>query len=178
MAIVRRQDAARSTATDSVRSGLSIGELVSRVREAGLFRIPLDVDAVAEMLGVEVSREVMEDDISGYLEFRSGQWIAGVNALHHRNRQRFTMAHEIAHFCLHRHAEPRFVDQTFARRSGMSDPMEIEADRFAAELLIPTEELKAFISSGVTSLQDLAEAFGVSTLAMRFRVKSLGYGVK
>ncbi|MGO4221853.1 ImmA/IrrE family metallo-endopeptidase [Lysobacter sp. TAF61] len=156
----------------------SLESLHARLRRSGLLSVPLNVHVVAEFLGLEVSEEVMDDDISGFLEYRSGRWVVGVNSLHHSNRQRFTIAHEIAHYILHRDHEQSFVDQTFARRSDSPDRMERDADRFAAELLMPESEVRKLIDGGCTSLQELAAKFKVSALAMRFRVQSMSYQVR
>lgn len=156
----------------------SLARLVGALDAAGLYMVPIRVLDAAEMLGLEVVEELMDDDISGYLEFKNGRWIVGVNALHHKNRQRFTIAHEIAHYVLHRDRGTNFVDQTFARREGGRTQMESEADMFAAELLMPAAHLRKQIDGGVTSLEELADVFQVSTLAMRYRVRNLGYTVK
>jgi Zn-dependent peptidase ImmA (M78 family) len=156
----------------------TLHSLVTELKNVELYDFPLNVDRVAEYLGLEVTEELMDGDISGYLEFKAGQWVVGLNALHHRNRQRFTLAHELAHFVLHRNERSSFVDQTFARREGAGDPVETQADRFAADLLMPEDQVRALVSQGVTSLKDLAARFQVSQLAMRYRVKNLGFQVK
>jgi len=177
MAIVRKK-ALIGRSINTVVDDRDLSSLVSELQGVGLYEVPLNVDRVAEYLGLEVVEELMEDDISGYLEFKSGQWVAGLNALHHRNRQRFTLAHELAHFVLHRNERASFVDHTFTRREGMADPVESEADRFAAELLMPEVAVRSFVREGLTNLTKLAEKFQVSLLAMRYRVKNLGFQVK
>jgi Zn-dependent peptidase ImmA (M78 family) len=150
-----------------------------RLTEAGLLVVPVNILAVAEFLGLEVVEEPMDDDLSGYLEKRSGTWVIGVNSLHHRNRKRFTVAHEIAHFVLHSAVKDSFHDQTFARRNGGDgvNDMEREADKFAANLLMPEADVRRLVASGITTLSGLSEHFGVSALAMKYRVQNLGYHV-
>ena len=79
--------------------------------------------------------------------------IIGVNSHHHVNRRRFTVAHELGHLILHRkalagrvHVDRRFpvLMRDSAAASGL-DPREIEANQFAAELLMPTPLLLAEI---------------------------------
>jgi Zn-dependent peptidase ImmA (M78 family) len=156
----------------------SLDDLCKRLEKAELFGTPVDIEGIAEFLGLEISEEIMEDDISGYLEFKDGAWVIGVNSLHHINRRRFTIAHEIAHFILHRDPNRNFVDVVFARRRDDATAMEKEADDFAAKLLMPAEKLRAEINNGQTSLQALASLFKVSALAMKYRVQTLGYSVK
>ena len=87
----------------------------------------MDIEKVARKLGARIAYEIGEDDISGAL-FRLHPPVIGVNSRHHRNRQRFTIAHEIAHLVLHTdgaHADYRDVVSSQA-----TDPKEIEANRF------------------------------------------------
>jgi Zn-dependent peptidase ImmA (M78 family) len=174
MAIVRKQLNKQAPRVDAIQSAEA---LLARLGKARLNETPLDVYAVAEYLGLEVVEEPMKDDLSGYLEPRGGSWVVGVNAYHHDNRKRFTIAHEIAHFCLHSAQQATFHDQTFSRRASDPNPMERDADNFAAELLMPEQAVRRLIKSGTTSLSNLAEHFRVSALAMKYRVKNLGYQV-
>jgi Zn-dependent peptidase ImmA (M78 family) len=175
MAVIRKQVPANATPHRDVVT--SLDSLRQRLEAAGLTSIPMNINAVAEFLGLDVIEEIMDDDLSGYLEFRQGAWVAGVNALHHKNRRRFTIAHEIAHYVLHRDRAVSFHDRTFARRASSTDEMEKEADRFAANLLMPENSVRQSIKNGATSVTALAEIFGVSALAMKYRVQSLGYQV-
>lgn len=177
MAVVRKKETHAEPSGAEI-SAMTPTTLAAELARADMYALPLNIENVAEYLGLEVIQELMDDDISGFLEFRRGKWVAGLNALHHVNRQRFTLAHEVAHFILHRNERSSFVDQTFTRRAGLADKVESEADKFAAELLMPEKDLRKMISSGTTDLSDLAHAFQVSTLAMRYRVKDLGFKVK
>jgi Zn-dependent peptidase ImmA (M78 family) len=60
------------------------------------------VEQIAESYGIELRYEPAEQELSGAL-IRKGrkEVVIGVNSSHHPNRQRFTIAHEIAHFLLH-----------------------------------------------------------------------------
>ncbi len=59
------------------------------------------------------------------------------------------------------------------------DPKEIEANKFAAELLMPTDVINAAIRvRDIKDLEKLAKVFGVSKAAMKFRLKELGYVVR
>ena len=153
----------------------SLQDLRAFVSREGLDKSPIDVVKVAERLGIEVRFEPMDDDMSGFLENLGQRWVIGVNQYHHKVRQRFTIAHELAHFALHRSMKTEFRDETFARRSDSHDPMEREADSFAADLLMPKETVSSTVNRGVRSLNELATAFSVSTIAMKYRLRSLGY---
>ncbi|WP_052959708.1 ImmA/IrrE family metallo-endopeptidase [Pseudomonas lundensis] len=54
-----------------------------------------------------------------------------------------------------------------------NDPDEIAANAFAANLLMP-EDLVRDLYGSARNVQDLAEAFGVSSVAMTYRLKNLG----
>jgi Zn-dependent peptidase ImmA (M78 family) len=153
----------------------SLQALMLELTRVGLYKVPIDVAGAAEFLGIDVFKEIMDDDVSGYLEFRGGRWIVGLNSLHHKLRQRFTLAHEIAHFVLHRSRTEKFVDETFARRAASKDTMEREADRFAAEFLMPGEAVRKAVDDGTNELDSLSQHFQVSALAMKYRLQTLKY---
>jgi len=151
------------------------------LKAAGCRDLPIDVFLVAEHLGAEVQPEFTDPDISGGLYRRSDGPVIGVNALHHSNRQRFTIAHEIGHLVLHRE-EDFFIDRDF-RRDGTSgnaeDVLEVEANKFAACLLMPKQlvidESEALVKPlRSEAVEALARDFKVSQQAMTFRLLNLG----
>lgn len=153
----------------------SLATLQAEMANRSIGSAPCRVDDVAQMLGIKVVHEQMDDEVSGFLEKRGDIWVAGVNSYHHPVRQRFTIAHEIAHYVLHRRKQSEFRDYTFARRNDDRSDMEREADQFAAQLLMPEGEVRAAVDKGLRNLNDLARHFDVSTLAMRYRLDNLGY---
>lgn len=173
MALVKKAD----QSSHGQSGALERSSAMERLRKSGLLRTPVDIYSVAEFLGLEVREEAMDNELSGYIEPRRSGWVVGVNSYHHPNRQRFTVAHEIGHFLLHKPSE-KHVDVTFARRSGKRNTMEHEADSFAASILMPEEEMRALIARGETSLAQIAEHFGVSAMAAKYRAQSLGYTVR
>ena len=86
-------------------------------------------------------------------------------------RNRFTVAHELGHVLLrHVHEDKnRLRDTTF----GNSDPVERAANTFAAELIMPEQKVREMFI-GSPTVQQLAEAFGVSNAAMSYRLQNLG----
>ncbi|MBD9653595.1 ImmA/IrrE family metallo-endopeptidase [Pseudomonas sp. PDM12] len=86
-------------------------------------------------------------------------------------RNRFTLAHELGHVLLGHVNEhnTQHRDTTF----GNYNPIERSANSFAAALVMPEQRVRELFS-GATSVQQLAEAFGVSNAAMSFRLKNLG----
>lgn len=140
----------------------------------GLDSPKLDVESVAKKLGIRVEYVLMEDDLSGILyKDEENNWVMQVNEEHHVNRQRYTIAHELGHFCLHRHLKTRFEDQIFFR-GGKSSKPEWQANDFASAILMPEDEFRKKVRSGVKKVEELAKEFKVSTLALRIRAKNLG----
>ncbi|MGH8038915.1 MAG: ImmA/IrrE family metallo-endopeptidase [Pseudomonas sp.] len=177
MAIVKLNKPARAAAVApaELRDVASLEELQAVMAREKISSSPCDVSGIAGALGIKVVYEAMDDEVSGFLEQRAGGWVAGINSYHHPVRQRFTLAHEIAHFVLHRGDQSSFSDRSFARRRDDRQPMERDADSFAAALLMPTGDVRAAVDKGLRNLNDLARHFDVSTLAMRFRLEKLGY---
>jgi len=142
--------------------------------------VPVDVFELIEECGIKVIKDEMEDDHSGFLLVENGKATVAINSKHHPNRQRFTAAHELGHFFLHAQGEDKlFVDKAFNRNSTSSsgaEVLEIEANRFAAELLMPDFLVREKVGDRVISDLDvyqLAIDFKVSEQAMTLRLVNL-----
>src|SRR6185437_5381714 len=91
-------------------------------------------------------------DISGLLYRVAGTVpVIGVNSTNPKVRQRFTIGHELGHLTLHQGQHlilERLVRLNFrdATSSTASDQEEIEANQFAAELLMPRVLLQKAIN--------------------------------
>lgn len=166
-------------------------ETVARqVREEhGMLRAPVPVEKLAEKLGARVVFQPFDGgDVSGLLYRDDARVIIGVNDGHPSTRQRFTIAHEIGHLLLHP-GKPMILDKVVRvnRRDAVSslasDKQEIEANGFAASLLMPREllmqALRRILSKrrGIEEddlIQELADLFEVSNEAMGHRLTNLG----
>jgi Zn-dependent peptidase ImmA (M78 family) len=163
---------------------LLIDELLSEndVKEA-----PVPVSAIARAKGARIFFDRLEGDMSGFLYRDASQTVIGVNTIHSKTRQNFTIAHEIGHLLLHEQ-EQMHVDREFRVRlrddvsSQGSDEAEREANLFAASLLMPKEFLKKDLRKEdyVDLLDDaflrgVGRKYGVSTQALVNRLKNLGY---
>lgn len=93
-----------------------------------------------------------------------------VNGSHHKNRRRFTTAHEIAHFVLHQDFIGDGIVDDGLYRSILSNSMEAEANRLAADILMPRFLLDGYVSQAGMSVAKLAQIFEVSEAAMSIRV--------
>lgn len=157
-------------------SRISKAEL--EVIEPYLANAPVKIATMARALGLEVKSAILPPGISGQLQ-RCDVSLAGfrirVSKTEVSTRQRFTIAHEVAHFLLHRDLIGDGIEDTILYRSSLSSPLEAEANRLAAHLLMPAtlivsfmEELK--LGRNEAAAKVLAEKFDVSEAAMGIRI--------
>ncbi len=140
---------------------------------------------VAVKLGVDIKPYDLGQNVSGVLLIHEGKGTIGVNPNDSLVRQRFTIAHEIAHYVLHRQKTELFVDKQFSILFRSDNPstaelrIEREANAYAAALLMPVKLLQKQIRSADFNLSDdkgikkLAEKFQVSEIAMTYRLTNL-----
>lgn len=145
--------------------------------------VPVDVFGLLAEIGLGPDFLPMNDEVSGWIERRSdGSYRVAINAGHHRVRQRFTAAHELGHYIYHRDLLGNGVGDTRAYRaegSGRPNPAilpmhERQANSFAANLLMPREQIFRKMQLGLNSTEDLAAEFDVSQPAMRIRLGRAG----
>lgn len=139
---------------------------------------PVRLGAIARELGIEVFKSPLKPNISGLIEpsntAPSGFRIK-INRHESPERQRFTLAHEIGHFILHRYDIGGGIIDNVLYRSNLSSRKEMEANRFAANLIMPMENLRAEIGQIGNQITDeaivaLAKKFRVSQQAMSIRL--------
>lgn len=153
------------------------------LRDFGAKAAPVPVEKIIKSLNIVLQYAPLEGDLSGMAYIKDGIGIIGVNALHHPNRQRFSTAHELGHHVLHADEIRRAIHVDKGRvlyRGDLSsqgtDPLEIEANAFAAELLMPSELLMDAIGKNGLDIEDdasveaLARKFRVSAGALRWRL--------
>lgn len=157
------------------------------LQQTNSYYLPVPVDVVAHRLGLKVEAAQLGENVSGLLVIVEGKGIIGYNSSHPEVRQRFTIAHEIGHYILHQEQDSLFIDKKYGaayRRDEQSSlgekPREIQANRFAAALLMPEDLVeKEFVRSEFDlgdeyALIELARKFRVSSQAMAFRLANLG----
>ena len=151
---------------------------------ANVKKAPVPVDKIAAAVGAEVVYRNFNDEVSGLLIRKKGSVVIGVDNKQALQRQRFTIAHEVGHLLLHDGDEVH-VDQHFRvnLRSSLSskaeDVEEIEANAFAAALLMPMAFLMRDLQGETLDIDDeikiseLAKRYGVSVQAMTFRLMNV-----
>lgn len=150
--------------------------LVNRFRRSA----PVDVEGLSFALGVPVQYAHLDPDISGLIEHTGNdRFRIVVNADHAKTRQRFTIAHELGHYMLHRHLIGNGVSDSRAYRStnkgayqntNVGPKQETEANKFAVSLLMPDELIDQIKKQGHNSPAAQAKALGVSEQAYCIRV--------
>lgn len=137
--------------------------------------LPINVAKLATSLGIQVEYVDLSDDISGSYKQTNAGGIIHINTNQHPNRQRFTLAHELGHHVL-LHGDMVDSDETLFRQDGVSNPLEVDANKFAAELLMPEALVNHLIrSEDKPTIDYLSEKFEVSPRAMIIRLKNLGW---
>ncbi|WP_462410374.1 ImmA/IrrE family metallo-endopeptidase [Neobacillus sp. Marseille-QA0830] len=143
--------------------------------------IPVNPVIIAQNNHISVKyAEFTEPNISGMLEITNNDE-ATIYVKHndHTNRKRFTIAHELGHYFLHYTKNNLYVDRelSFFRNNPdfSSRDIEIEANKFAAALLMPADRVKREweIRKNPT-VDELAALFGVSISAMGNRIINIG----
>jgi Zn-dependent peptidase ImmA (M78 family) len=153
----------------------------------GVMNAPSPVEEIARAEGIQVVRSPASGGESAFLLRDGRRTIIGVNSRTSRTRQRFSIAHELGHWDLHE-GKPLIVDHSIRINkrdevsSAATDREEIEANAFAASLLMPhhlvqravDREIEFGINTRESLTLALAKEFDVSTETMGFRLINLG----
>ena len=151
-----------------------VRELIHEFQKAA----PVRLSAIAQALGLKVVSTTLPTGISG--EIRpdpdgAGTYVVRVNKSDSARRQRFTVAHEIGHFLLHRDQIGSGIRDDVLYRSKLSDVREAQANRIAADLLMPETLVSEWLRHAQTlkvenTVEFLSDKFNVSEAAMKIRL--------
>ena len=155
---------------------------------------PVDVERIARELKIPIRFEILPEPISGFLHRDGSLNAIVVNKRHSRQRQRFTIAHEIGHFVLGHNTENIHVEKEypinlpaqnvkFRRKSeheGYADKEEVYANAFAASLLMPEYMIRVDMEKAIadrsfddTLINALAKRYNVSEHALVIQLNTL-----
>lgn len=170
----------------SIRSAEKKAE--SLLSEHAIYNPPVNLEKIAKELKINIQYESFDGELSGILirNEEKGEYIIGVNKEHPENRKRFTIAHEVGHFLLHEGNET-YIDTSIRYNFRDSDSSqgtsmdEMEANAFAASLLMPEDMLEEYIDNhhGYIDYNDdkeikkMADTFQVSVQALMIRLAKL-----
>ncbi len=141
------------------------------------YSLPVNPIDIANAHGIEVIPKKDLENVSGSVCNHNGHIVIEYNANENPLRQRFTIAHEIGHY-LAGHVDEnnkclRDSSKSYSKKN--YDFQEVEANRLAAEILMPKKILEQYVfDKHTTSITELAEIFDVSELAMQYRLKNIG----
>ena len=152
----------------------------SLLRDAGIVAAPVPIESVVKTRDIAIRRMDLHD-VSGLVVRDGSVTVIGVNKDHPTTRQRFTIAHELAHALLHDGQEVHYdkdfrVDFRSATSSLGVDVKEMEANFFAASILMPRRFLE---SDPMIAALDLENAAGaVRELAARYKVSAHAMSIR
>ena len=146
---------------------------------------PIDIEHIIKAENIKVVKTTLGKNVSGISITDGDNKIIAINETEtNKERQRFTLAHELGHLLLHK--EQNLIISSYvvmSRRDENSttgiDRREIEANAFAASLLMPKKllekELKDKKQICYSDIVTLIKDFKVSEQSMFIRLKSLGF---
>lgn len=141
-------------------------------------QLPVKIGSIAKEFNAIVKSATLDTGISGEIKDTDGQIIIRINRHDSKPRQRFTLAHEIGHLLLHRDRIGDGIVDDILYRSSLSDTLEAQANRLAADLLMPfhliEECLKKYSDFDVEQRYEaVASEAEVSTTALKIRLGKL-----
>ncbi len=157
------------------------------LEEAGITEYPIKIVQLCENAGIRVFQEYLPENVSGFIVVKDEDFgnynynkVISVNRSEPVTRRRFTIAHELGHYYLHRDKN----DNLYAHRdAGQRGKIETEADIFASNLLMPEEmvrtalEYQNYYEGGsipdTMKIITISKEFNVSREAATIRLKQL-----
>ena len=142
---------------------------------------PVKLGSLAKELGISIKISGLGTGVSGQISREVNGYVIRVNRNETRERQRFTIGHELAHFLLHRDvidSSPNGITDTVLYRSDAPEQIECEANRLAVEIVMPMplienerrENFKGVMTEA--TIEALANRFEVSKAAMEIRLSA------
>ncbi|WP_181418588.1 ImmA/IrrE family metallo-endopeptidase [Pseudoroseicyclus aestuarii] len=142
---------------------------------------PVDVISLIRELGIEYREQPLGPENSGRIDRNNGEFVITVNSEESPQRRRFTAAHELAHYLLHRDLlKHGHADRLFGAgaRHNATEPFtsghEVQANKYAADILMPKAAIDRVWQREADNFAEVARKFGVSMKAMKIRLNNLG----
>ncbi len=161
-----------------------------RSKYSACFDSAVDVELIADRLGVKIHEDNLDSGVSAVLVIKNAKPHIFINKKEvNRGRRRFSIAHELGHFILH-HSDLHVTDDSSLQmsikyrdsKSSTGEHLEeVEANQFAAELLMPLDIIDRYIKKAEIKVFNedtiavLAEFLEVSREAISIRLAKLGY---
>ena len=158
-------------------------------------RIVDGAETVLKKLGItepqEINLEVIAWDNDALIKVRplsgcearivgnGNKGIISINAESGQPRQRFSAAHELGHWMLHRGESFMCRSEDIGNPQGNTSQKEREADNFAADLILPhymlRQSVKQFAKMDFETVRDIADAYSTSLTATSIRLVEGNY---
>ncbi len=136
--------------------------------ECGLSSPPVKISHIIKHLDIFVDKGLTDflesNKISAFIDLEDK--IIEYNDRHPTVRKRFSIAHEVGHLVLGHSVKSDIF--SYSSR----DPVEVEANIFAAELLMPFKWLKEDLKGYGVKIDELAYKYWVSKEAMGWRISN------
>lgn len=158
------------------REWLSLPDSQKKIILSHQQELPIKVGAIAKELGIVVKKSTLPAGISGEIKETDNICIIRINRHDVKERQRFTVAHEIAHFLLHKDKLQEGITDSILYRSGLTNALEAQANRLAADIVMPLPLIQKSMLQyrGLKieqKIEKLAEEADMSTTAMQIRLE-------
>lgn len=151
---------------------------------------PVEIVRICRENGLKVFEEYLDSNVSGLIVVDSKIWpkydsdkFIIVNLAESATRRRFTIAHELAHYILHRNGSTLYAHRDMTGDNAVRNSIEHEANYFAANILMPEflvrekiDDLKESILDKLPSfvlIREIADYFAVSEAAAEVRLVQL-----
>ena len=137
---------------------------------------PIKVGVLAKAFGLTVKSSTLKGNISGEIKILADEVVIRVNRHDVKQRQRFTLAHEIAHYLLHKDLIGDGITDDALFRSKLPSAIETEANNLAADILMPINLLATHKKNNESTLkgealyEKLALDFEVSLTSLKYQL--------
>jgi len=148
--------------------------------------ISLNKNASSSEIARGTNRSSTSGDFIGEIRKNGDEYQILILGSDHYYRKRFTMAHELAHFVLHKDSIDRLgsiSDSTQYQSEGITEEQEREANAYAAEILMPEDKVREIFDETYrnqngkeqntkeqNTIEEMSKMFQVSPRAMRLRL--------
>ncbi len=156
-------------------------------------KVPVNIEEQIRSEGIILNKSYLdfEKGICGELKKENGKFIINISWVDHYYRKRFTMAHELGHFILHKDLIGNGVDDNkeykklYRTNNKITNAQEAEANDYAAKVLMPEEAIIALaklteiiksvseVDIDILWLDYLSKKFQVSKEAFTIRLAKL-----
>ena len=151
---------------------------------------PVQIIKLCNEQGLKVFEDFLAPDVSGMIIVDDQVWpkygtnkFIVVNLSESPMRRRFTIAHELGHFILHKDSNTLYAHRDMVNTLELKNSIEAEANYFAANILMP-EELVRYAIEDIEEqslgrapefllIKEIADRFAVSEAAAKVRLKQL-----